>query len=91
MDKNVPKNKPKVDWDSSQDRLLLYADIMGFKSLVSKEKHSELVDKLKDFIKKLTSLMEPLETGEHIRMTMFSDTIIIGADKVYSKKFQYYC
>lgn len=31
--------------------------------------------------------MEPLETGEHIRMTMFSDTIIIGADKSTVRNF----
>lgn len=78
---------PKVNWDSPKERILLYADIMGFKSLVSSKQHSDLVKQLKYFIQKLTSLMEPLETGEHIRMTMFSDTIIIGADSATIRNF----
>lgn len=44
------------EWEKNRDRILLFADIMGFKEKVQKTKHAELVDEFRGFIGKLTKL-----------------------------------
>lgn len=77
----------ETDWDSQRIRILLFADIMGFKAKVHKNNHAELVKEFRRFINELTNLMEPLETGRHLRLTMFSDSIIMGMDSCTVKNF----
>ena len=77
----------ETDWDAQRIRILLFADIMGFKAKVQKNNHAELVKEFRRFINELTNLMEPLETGRHLRLTMFSDSIIMGMDSCTVKNF----
>lgn len=81
------KDYLETDWNANRNRILLFADIMGFKELVKTKQHSDLVLKFRKFINELTMLMEPLETGKHLRLTMFSDSIIIGTDSCTIKNF----
>lgn len=84
---SIFKDYLDTDWKTNRNRIILFADIMGFKELVYTKQHSELVLKFRSFINELTMLMEPLETGKHLRLTMFSDSIIIGTDSCTIKNF----
>ena len=55
--------------------------------MVNNIAHSQLVGNFRKFINELTKLMEPLETGRHLRLTMFSDSIIMGTDSCTIKNF----
>ena len=76
-----------TDWNTNRPRILLFADIMGFKEIVSTNSQLELVSKFRKFINELTKLMEPLEIGKHLRLTMFSDSIIMGTDSCTIQNF----
>lgn len=77
----------KSYWEENRPRILLFADIMGFKALIGKTEHSELVKQFRDFTNQLIKLIEPLKTGKHLRLTIFSDSIVIGADSCTIKNF----
>ena len=54
--KDSKKNKIKhesVDWDSNHNRIILYADIMGFKEKINSTQHDIVTLELRDFIKEL--------------------------------------
>lgn len=87
MEKYDYKEFLDTDWTANRPRILLFADIMGFKAMVQKKTHSDLVTQFRGFINELTKLMEPLETGRHLRLTMFSDSIIMGTDSCTIKNF----
>lgn len=87
MENEAYKDFLDVDWKTNRTRILLFADIMGFKNKVFSKTHSQLVAEFKKFIEELTKLMEPLETGRHLRLTMFSDSIIMGTDSCTIRNF----
>ncbi|MDE5759290.1 MAG: hypothetical protein K2H85_11850 [Allobaculum sp.] len=87
MEEEDYKEYLATDWAASRPRLLLFADIMGFKAMVKSNTHSQLVGRFRSFINELTKLVEPLETGRHLRLTMFSDSIIMGTDSCTIKNF----
>lgn len=87
MEDNEYKEFLDTDWTVSRSRILLFADIMGFKAMVKNNTHTQLVGNFRKFINDLTKLMEPLETGRHLRLTMFSDSIIMGTDSCTIKNF----
>lgn len=76
-----------VDWDGVHDRIILYADIMGFKERLKNTQHIEIVSQLKKFIKELCKKLSPYNSHGHLRMTLFSDLIVIAADKCTVKNF----
>lgn len=75
------------NWEIDRERIILFADIMGFKSMIEKNKHSDLVKKFKEFSNLFTKLIEPLKTGKHMRITIFSDSIIVGTDSYSLQNF----
>ena len=74
-------------WESDSERLLLFADIMGFKEKVRTSSHAELVNEFRGFIGKLTNYIAPFEIGDHLRLTMFSDSIIMATDSCTNNNF----
>lgn len=81
-------NLAEQSWQNrNKSRLLLFADIMGFKHRVQTTKHSNLVNDFSKFLKSLNSKLEPLEIGGHLKVAQFSDSIIIVANGTNEKMF----
>jgi hypothetical protein len=74
-------------WTEDCERLILYADIMGFKERVLTNSHNVLKDSLLDFMKSFKKKMQHLLTGDYLRYVQFSDSIIIVANGTDSKMF----
>lgn len=78
-------NYPK--WDEDAERLVLYADFMGFTSRVLSHSHEDIKNELKEFRSKWASKMAPLKSGDHLRFVQFSDSILIVANGTDFKMF----
>ena len=65
----------------TSERLVLFADIMGFKDRVMRTKHTELKKDLLAFKAKWTNRMKPLEKGNHLYYSQYSDSILVVTDK----------
>lgn len=74
-------------WNNDSERLILYADIMGFKERVLTTEHNQLKESLLEFKKSFDRKMKPLLTGDYLRYVQFSDSIIIVANGTDSKMF----
>lgn len=72
-------------WEEDKPRLILYADIMGFKDTVFSKSHKDLKDGLLKFRKAFGKKIAPLKSGDHLRYVQFSDSIIIVVNGVDSK------
>lgn len=77
--------RPK--WDEPAERLVLYADIMGFKSRVMDYSHDELHNDISRFRNDWESRMTPLQIADHLRYVQFSDSILIVVNGVDDKMF----
>lgn len=77
----------QTSWTEDSDRLILYADIMGFKDRVMSTSHEELKKNLLDFMESFNRKMKPLLKGDYLRYVQFSDSIIIVANGTDSKMF----
>lgn len=85
--KNAVVEDNQALWSVDAERLILYADIMGFKDRVSTTDHEELKSQLLTFIGDFKRKIDPLLSGDYIRCVQFSDSIIIVANGVDSKMF----
>ena len=77
----MPKQFDAHIWQESEDHLILFMDIMGFKDRVTRTPHKDLLKTLTDF-KELNDRLKPLlsdKNGELLRMVQFSDSIIIAS------------
>lgn len=72
-------------WDKDKERMILYADIMGFKNTIFSNTHDEVKEKLLRFKRSFEKKIEPLRTGDHMRFVQFSDSIIIVVNGTNSK------
>ena len=72
-------------WDKDKERMILYADIMGFKNTIFSNTHDEVKEKLLKFKRSFERKIEPLRTGDHMRFVQFSDSIIIVVNGTNSK------
>lgn len=72
--------------DTTTERLILFADIMGFKDRVLRTEHSVLKKDLLEFKTQWCNRMEPLQKGNHLYYSQFSDSIIITTDGVGAKQ-----
>lgn len=79
MSSNSTKHT-KANWNISQSRLILYADIMEFKAKLKNTPHVELVKELRQFIDILEKRLSPFKAAGHLRMTLFSDLIVLATD-----------
>lgn len=62
------------------ERLVLFADIMGFKDRVMRTKHEALEKDLLELTE--WSRMDPLKLGDHLFLSQFSDSILVVTDGV---------
>lgn len=69
-----------ISWTDDCERLILFADIMGFKERVLTTEHSKLREDLSVFMDKLKRKMKPLVSGDYIRYSLFSDSIVVVAN-----------
>ena len=83
--KDLNAEYPK--WTDSAERLILYADIMGFKEKVYSKTHDELKKELFEFKEKWSRYMSPLQINDYLRFAQFSDSILIVANGVDRKMF----
>lgn len=81
------KKKTYPLWSDSVDRLLLYADIMGFKSRVLSLSHNQLKDRLINFRNDWQTKMSPLKIKDYLRFVQFSDSILIVVNGTDEKMF----
>lgn len=78
----------RVDWDRDRPRIILYADIMGFKAKLAQTPHDKVVKELRKFVVAVSRHLSPYQTGGHLRMTLFSDLIVIASDSDSLKNFK---
>lgn len=69
-------------WQEDKERLILYADIMGFKETIFSQKHQDLKKRLLGFKQSFSKKIKPLCTGDYMRFVQFSDSIIIVVNGV---------
>lgn len=74
-------------WSKDTERLILYADFMGFKNRVLSKTHSELKKDLSEFHEKWVKKMAPLKSGGHLQFVQFSDSILIAVNGIREKQF----
>lgn len=74
-------------WEDDNDRLILYADIMGFSHRVNSSNHSDLKNDLITFKQTWESRIKPLQAGDHLRSVQFSDSILIVVNGTNEKMF----
>lgn len=72
-------------WADDKNRLILYADIMGFKDTIFSTAHNDLKKRLLTFRKSFEKKIKPLRTGDYMRFVQFSDSIIIVVNGTDSK------
>ena len=75
------RKKKKVEWSNqSIERLVLFADIMGFKSRVQTTNHSTLVKEVSGFLDDLNTKLTPFTKFNNLKIAQFSDSILIVAN-----------
>ena len=74
-------------WNEPAERLVLYADIMGFKSRVMENNHDVLRDDIFRFYSAWQNKMSPFIIADHLRHAQFSDSILIVVNGVDNKMF----
>ncbi len=72
-------------WSEDKNRLILYADIMGFKDTIFSTTHTDLKNRLLSFRKSFEKKIKHLRTGDYMRFVQFSDSIIIVVNGTDSK------
>ena len=63
-------------WDDDIERLILFADIMGFKDRVMRTRHIDLKHTLVAFKEEWSRKMSPFKLGDHLRFSQYSDSIV---------------
>lgn len=79
------KNRP--DWDNDAERLILYADFMGFKNRVFSNSHDKIKGQLESFHSQFTKRISPLQNGDYLKFVQFSDSILIVVNGIDDKMF----
>ena len=76
-----------IAWEDDANRLILYADIMGFSHRVTRNNHNDLKEELLKFKKSWEAKIKPLQKGDHLRSVQFSDSILIVVNGTNDKMF----
>ncbi|MDE5578717.1 MAG: hypothetical protein K2I85_02015 [Alistipes sp.] len=76
-----------IEWDKDIDRLILYADIMGFSHRVTKSNHNDLKRDLLRFKQTWENKIKPLQMGGHLKSVQFSDSTLIVVNGTNEKMF----
>lgn len=67
-------------WNVDTERLILFADIMGFKERVINKSHEQLKKDMETFHDKLEKQSSPLRMSDQLRYAQFSDSILVVAN-----------
>lgn len=76
-----------VNWDEDAERLVLYADVMGFKSRVMTKSYEQLKQEFLDFRKAWDARVLPLQLNDFLKFVQFSDSMMIVVKGVDGKMF----
>lgn len=77
--------KEKQSWEDDIERLVLFADIMGFKDRVTRTAHNTLKHELENFKTEWQKKMSPFKLGDYLRFSQYSDSIVIVVNGVDSR------
>lgn len=83
----IKKSDKKIAWEDDAERLVLYADIMGFSHRVTFSNHKELKEDLKKFKQSWEKRIKPLEKGGYLKSVQFSDSILLVVNGTDEKMF----
>lgn len=88
MNKIIKRGKDKyTPWTTDGERLLLYADVMGFKNRVTTRTHKQLKQELSDFRETWDSRTSCLKLGDYLKFVQFSDSMLLVVQGVDSRMF----
>lgn len=74
-------------WNADVERLVLFADIMGFKERVLNTEHEKLRKNMEAFHDKLEKQSSPLRQNEKLKFAQFSDSILVVANGTDEQMF----
>lgn len=83
----VKDSNKKISWDDDEERLILYADIMGFSHRVTFTNHEKLKHELQEFKHSWEKRIRPLEMGGYLKSVQFSDSILLVVNGTDEKMF----
>lgn len=81
------KSKKYTPWSEEGERLLLYADVMGFKSRVATRSHNVLKREFADFRAVWDKRTEALKLNNYLKFVQFSDSMLLVVQGVDSRMF----
>ena len=87
MRKIINKKSTYSPWTTEGERLLLYADVMGFKSRVATRSHKQLKGEILDFRSAWDAKTSCLKLGDYLKFVQFSDSMLLVVQGVDSKMF----
>lgn len=87
MSKIINKKSTYSPWSIEGERLLLYADVMGFKSRVATRSHKQLKDEILDFRFAWDAKTSCLKLGDYLKFVQFSDSMLLVVQGIDSKMF----
>ncbi len=80
-------SRKQPDWNIDAERLILYADFMGFKNRIYSNSHETIKKELEAFNSKFTNKIKPLQNGDYLKFVQFSDSILIVVNGVNDRMF----
>lgn len=81
------KKEPYTPWTIEGERLLLYADVMGFKDRVATRDHRKLKEEISDFRAAWDTKTACLKLGNYLKFVQFSDSMLLVVQGVDSRMF----
>lgn len=74
-------------WNEDGERLLLYADVMGFKSRVATRSHQKLKEEIIRFRADWDARTSCLKLGDYLKFVQFSDSMLLVVQGIDAKMF----
>jgi hypothetical protein len=93
---NKPKHSHKqvhnltpsnASWTDNIDRLVLFADFLGFKRRIYTKSHEDIQKEMMDFHIKWNKIISPFKANENLQESQFSDSLIIVVNGTDEKMF----
>ena len=82
----IKQSKP-LGWEKSGERLILYADFMGFKDRVYSTDHEKLRKTLEQFNRAWHNRLQPLQMSGELKFVQFSDSVIVIVNGTNARMF----
>lgn len=74
-------------WDVDGERLLLYADVMGFKDRVATRSHQRLKEEILKFRSDWDTRTSCLKLGDYLKFVQFSDSMLLVVQGIDTRMF----